>query len=139
MHDSLITSVPRQQFDTVWKEVGTREAVVLEDDRFLDLGEHPVDPARYTDAAAEVCIGVVSQHLTRPVDAIDDRAHLPAPFGLTGPVGAGAVGDDQQCLRPRRGDGVEHLAGGVGTIEDQKGDGGLQHGVDGLPVGNRPG
>src|SRR3546814_5337003 len=78
------------------EEAGFGSDIVLEDDRFLDLLEDPVQSAGDALATAQIDWREIRPNLTGPVDGLGQFAHLCAQLGFARPLGAGAIRDQEK-------------------------------------------
>src|SRR5271157_3789527 len=108
-HDALVVSEPLEQLLAVGEERRVGDAIVLQNDRLLDLLKHPIDPGRDATGTPEVDRGILALHLARPVDLLRNCASGCARFCLIGKTGPSAIGHDQQPWRAGRSDSSEDL------------------------------
>jgi hypothetical protein len=91
-HYPLVVTVAREQLVAVAEEGWIRHAVVLEHDGFLDLLEHPGQPAGDAPPATEVDRSVVADHLAVRGELVRHPARGLAQARLVGVAGARTVG-----------------------------------------------
>src|SRR5262249_54066022 len=127
MHHPFIVAILLEQFVAVSKEGLIRNAVVLEDQRPIDMLKYPPDSRSRAEPHAQIDVRIVLQDFTRPVDAFDDFACGRTLFGLTGPVVPWTVRDDEESARLSASDLVDDSSGDLRSIEDDYGDGGVHN------------
>ena len=123
---ALIVAVFRQHIGAVGEKGWMRQAVILDDDRLVHLGEHTVETGGDTPATAQVLIGKVARHLAGPVDSVSDGAGFLAQRLVRLVPLARSVGEHEKPPRLCLAHPCEHLLRPVWAIEDDHDDGHLK-------------
>ena len=74
VHNTAVVAIPLEEFAAERKKIRGGQAVILEDDRFGNMLEDPIEASRKAYSAAQIVVGIVSHHLARPVDPFRYRA-----------------------------------------------------------------
>lgn len=118
----MIISIAFQHYPAKLKKSGVRKAVVFENDAFLHVPEKPSDTGTHGEFAAKVFVEKARMQFTLPIYHIDDRSRLLAQSGFVGPVRTRPIRRYVQLRWPCASDGLEHLPGDLGLIENQEQD-----------------
>jgi hypothetical protein len=122
-----LVAIALEQLLAVDEERGVGDAVVLDEDRLVDLREDPVDPA--LDVGVETPVGLRESpvDLAGPADVAEELADLRAESFVVRVARPRAVGDHEQLLWSRLPDRGQAAPGQLRTVENEHDDGGLQH------------
>ena len=126
--DAAVVAVTFKQFGTEGKERHVWQAIVLQDDPFLDVVKEPRYRGAHHHAAPAVRILEKGLHLAVPIDPLDDCARLATALRFAGYARARTVGGDEQARGLCLPYSFEDKSRGLGAVEDDEEDGGV-HGV----------
>jgi hypothetical protein len=116
-HDLGGVAVALEELCAEWKEVGSRQAVILEDDAALLIGEEPIDCGPNSPLAAQVVRLVQPLDLAGPVDVLKHHAGALATFRVRGDISTGPIGGHIKLPRCRRTDSLEDPLRLLWTVE----------------------
>jgi len=126
VHDVCILPIACQHGVAEGEKRGIGEAVVFENNRFLDEGKSPVQAGDDALPAALVAVGVVGKDFARPVHALGNEfAHLGHAPGIGRDVRARSVAHDKQLRWPCLPDALQHPARRFRAVEHDEYDGGV--------------
>jgi hypothetical protein len=99
---------------------GMRKTVILKNDALRNILEEPANVLGHCTPAASICLGIEFPHFTFPINTINDRARLPAPLGIAGPIWRWTICRYKQMPRTDLPYPLKDEFGVAGPIVDRK-------------------
>lgn len=123
---SIIVAVSRQHGRTKREKVRMRQAVVFQDDPFLDVLEKPTDGFADSMTTAAILAAEERGDFAGPIDRSRDPTGFGAQRRFTVPLRSRPIGCDKETGWSGSADRCKYLCGNCRPVEDQKKDGSVK-------------